>query len=388
MRPYRPLQKRPAAAPRLSLCMIVKNEAATLDKCLALARPHVDEIVIVDTGSTDGTREIARRYADVYDEIAWPGSFSQARNYSLDQATGDFILILDGDEWIEGDEGWTLVRAALGQPDLFLARLPVRNVLGEGLLQSDRFYQERIFRNHPLIRYQGRVHNQIVDGLAAYRARFGGQHYDVEAEITHVGYAGGVARKKDKYAPRVVLLEREMTEAPTPELRAYYRFQLAVVRLILEQPADALALVDGLDFGLLTPENAYYAHQIAVEAAFNTRAPGPAAVHGDAMLALNRDEPVGYYVTGLALLELGHAREGVLMLAEAARVNTQRGHRARFRLNTPFVLGKIADLFAGTGLERQSLLFRKVAAQTDNRDALADALLEQLQRELLLEVVG
>ena len=97
---------------RLSLCMIVKNEAETLEKCLRLARPHVDEIVVVDTGSTDGTREIARRYADVYDEIEWPDSFSLARNHSFDLATGDFIMCLDGDEYIEEEaETYSVPRA-------------------------------------------------------------------------------------------------------------------------------------------------------------------------------------------------------------------------------------------------------------------------------------
>ena len=94
--------------PTLSLAMIVKNEAEHLEKCLSTARPHVDEIVVVDTGSTDGTQAIAQRYADVFEEIEWPDSFSVARNHSMDKASGDYILILDGDEHIPDDEQWSL----------------------------------------------------------------------------------------------------------------------------------------------------------------------------------------------------------------------------------------------------------------------------------------
>ncbi len=388
MRPYRPLKKvQPrvgSSAPRLSLCMIVKNEAATLDKCLSLARPHVDEIVVIDTGSTDGTQDIARRYADVYDEIAWPGSFAEARNYSLDKATGTHILILDGDEWIEGEESWALVRAAIRQSDLLVAMLPVRNLLGDGLLDSDRFYQERIYPNHELIRYDGRVHNQIVDRIDAYHRRFGGRPYTVEAEITHVGYSYEAARKKEKYAPRVALMERERDEATDAVTRAYYTFQLAVVLVIMEDYARVLSLARELDFSELTDQNAYYARQIIAEAAFKEGQPGLAAVHGDAMLQLDRNEPVGYFITGLALIMVGHRPEGLVMLAEAGRVNERCGQQARFRLNLSFVLNKLHELFEKMKLPQQALLFKKVADSPDHTRAFGDALLEQLQRELLL----
>lgn len=380
MRPYRPLKKRL----RLSLCMIVKNEAAHLDRCLSLARPHVDEIVVIDTGSTDGTQDIAQRYADVYEEIEWPGSFSEARNYSLDRATGDFILILDGDEWIEGEEGWKLIRQAINQPGVFLLMLPVRNLLGGGLVESDRFIQERVYRNHPEIRYAGRVHNQIGEALRRYQVRYGGQIFNVDAEITHVGYAHEATRKKDKYAPRVALIEQELAEAKTPSLRAYYTFQLAVYRIMLDEPEPVVALASELDFSQLTDQNAYYAHQITAEASFRTQNAELAARHGDAMLALSRTEPMGYYVTGTALLMLGRVLEGTLMLAEAGRVNEAHGQQARFRLNMAAVLHRLADVFGQLGYQRQALLFQKVAATPERTAELGPALLEMVQRELIL----
>src|SRR5262249_55825806 len=86
-----------AARPRVSLCMIVKDEEANLPACLGSVADLVDEVVVVDTGSADRTREVAARYgAKVYD-FAWVDSFAAARNESLRHATGDWVLWLDAD---------------------------------------------------------------------------------------------------------------------------------------------------------------------------------------------------------------------------------------------------------------------------------------------------
>jgi GT2 family glycosyltransferase/Flp pilus assembly protein TadD len=94
-----PIQvKKPLTRPAVSLCMIVKNEEHYLAKCLASAEPVVDEMIVVDTGSTDRTKDIAKVFgAQVYD-FKWGEDFAEARNFSISKASGDWIFIMDGDE--------------------------------------------------------------------------------------------------------------------------------------------------------------------------------------------------------------------------------------------------------------------------------------------------
>lgn len=82
----------------VSLCMIVKNEASTLEHCLKSVQGIVDEIILVDTGSTDSTKEIARKYTDHIYDFTWIDDFSAARNFSFDKATKDYLLWLDADD--------------------------------------------------------------------------------------------------------------------------------------------------------------------------------------------------------------------------------------------------------------------------------------------------
>ncbi|MGH9426892.1 MAG: glycosyltransferase family 2 protein, partial [Terriglobia bacterium] len=84
--------------PKLSLCMIVKNEQRWLEDCLNSVKELVDEMIIVDTGSRDNTVEIAQRFGARLFDHPWSGDFSEARNHSLGSATGDWILVLDADE--------------------------------------------------------------------------------------------------------------------------------------------------------------------------------------------------------------------------------------------------------------------------------------------------
>lgn len=88
----------------VSLCMIVKNEEKCLERCLKSVQGKVDEIIIVDTGSNDCTKEIARKYTDQVYDFEWINDFSAARNYSLNFATSDYILHMDADEILDDPE--------------------------------------------------------------------------------------------------------------------------------------------------------------------------------------------------------------------------------------------------------------------------------------------
>src|SRR5580693_253427 len=99
---------RPAEGMRLSLCMIVRDEQEMLPRCLAAVAGVVDELVIVDTGSTDETVEIARSFGAHVIHHEWTGSFAQARNVSFDAATGDWLIYLDADEVLVGEDAATL----------------------------------------------------------------------------------------------------------------------------------------------------------------------------------------------------------------------------------------------------------------------------------------
>lgn len=164
---------------QLSLCMIVRDEAFFIEDCLAAAAPHVDEVVIVDTGSTDGTREVAARVASTLIDFPWIDDFAAARNAGLEAAGGDWILVLDADERLQ-EADYPRLREAAASEDYDGYYLEQRSYsdnqlqsgwrpLGaeEAGLHGYAGYTAnpilRLFRAAPAIRYQGRIH-EIVDG--------------------------------------------------------------------------------------------------------------------------------------------------------------------------------------------------------------------------------
>ena len=171
----------PSVEPFLSLCMIVKNESFFLRDCLRQAADHVDEIIVVDTGSTDSTRDIAREFTNKVFEFEWQDHFADARNYSLEQATGQWVIVLDADEVI-APEHWSEIRQLITSTDKDAFFLTQRNYSLEPMDKNwvpipektvyTRHYKgyrpnpiARLFRNRTGIHYQGRVH-EIVDRTA------------------------------------------------------------------------------------------------------------------------------------------------------------------------------------------------------------------------------
>ena len=115
----------------LSLAMIVKNEAAHLGHCLDSVQGLVDEIVVVDTGSSDDTVAVARARGAQVTRFDWIGDFSAARNASLAQVTGDWVLVLDADEAIDPVD-FPRIRQACAQEQVSGFLVLIRNYLPDG----------------------------------------------------------------------------------------------------------------------------------------------------------------------------------------------------------------------------------------------------------------
>ena len=147
----------------ISLCMIVKNEAAVLGRCLESAAALVDEIVIVDTGSTDGTKEIARQFTDKLFDFPWADDFAAARNFSFDRAGGDYCMWLDADDVIE-EADRVRFRAMREQllPQADVVMLPYHTAFDPQGRPTFTYYRERVVRNDARFRWAGAVHEAIT----------------------------------------------------------------------------------------------------------------------------------------------------------------------------------------------------------------------------------
>lgn len=147
----------------ISLCMIVKNEEATLARCLDSVRDLVDEIVLVDTGSTDRTVEIARSYTDRIFYFPWRDDFAAARNFSFDQARMDYCLWLDADDVLEPEDRQRFRRLRDTLPaDTDIVMLPYHAAFREDGTPTFTYDRERLIRRAAGLRWSGAVHEAIA----------------------------------------------------------------------------------------------------------------------------------------------------------------------------------------------------------------------------------
>jgi tetratricopeptide (TPR) repeat protein/cellulose synthase/poly-beta-1,6-N-acetylglucosamine synthase-like glycosyltransferase/serine acetyltransferase len=169
--------------PSLSLCMIVKNEEPSLAKCLSSVKHIVDEMIVVDTGSGDRTKDIALAYGATLYDYEWTNSFADARNYSLMHAQGDWVLLLDGDEVISESDHPAIRKLIKNNDKKSAYSITTRNYLDQVSVEGwtpndDRYYREaagcgwmpsekvRIFPNLKSIRFENPVHEFVESSLA------------------------------------------------------------------------------------------------------------------------------------------------------------------------------------------------------------------------------
>lgn len=183
--------------PKLSLCMIVKNEEDVLSRCLKSVKSIVSEIIIVDTGSTDRTPDIAKEFGATTLQYEWADDFCAARNFSLDQATGDWVLVLDADEVLIYDSSKQITRLLTdNQVEGYYIR--VVNLLGEPPdLETSDDMVVRLFRNRREYRFEGPIHEQVKASIC----QAVGDHALKRMPLTiyHDGYLAENIKKKKNF---------------------------------------------------------------------------------------------------------------------------------------------------------------------------------------------
>lgn len=218
----------------LTLCMIVKNEEETLDKCLSNVNEFVDEIVIVDTGSSDKTKEISLKYTDKVFDFIWCNDFAKARNFSILKASNDWVLILDADEYIEVFNRDTILEFMNNlDNEKKVGRIERINIIED--LSGERKYFERVNRlfNKNYFQYEGIIHEQVK--------MKSGEHYEtknIDISSEHIGYTKEVVNKTNKLKRNIDLLNNALKDNSDDP---YIHYQLGKSYYMLKDYNQAVA---------------------------------------------------------------------------------------------------------------------------------------------------
>lgn len=184
------------SAVKISLCMIVKDEENMLPRCLKSVQDLVDEIIVVDTGSTDRTVEIAQQFGAAVYHHPWTDDFADARNASLQHAQGDWILALDADETLMPN-CISALQSALENPHCLAITLLREEI---GAQQNPYSLVCRLFRRHPQIQFQRPFHETIDDNITALMQQE--PHWEVHSlstpAIAHDGYRPEAIAQRQK----------------------------------------------------------------------------------------------------------------------------------------------------------------------------------------------
>lgn len=226
----------PVAPQTLSVSMIVKNEEKQLGRALASVKAVADEIVVVDTGSTDRTVEIAEEYGAKVFHLAWTGDFAEARNAALDHCTSDWVLALDADEELQAGSIPILkhmIQRPYTKPCIYLPR--IINLVTDNDADAIEHYGPRLFPRLPELRWVGRIHEQVLHttlgdkGLDRLRVP--------DLVLHHWGYNRDVMHEKKKDERNFTLLEQSLVEEPD---NPFHHFNMGVALRVADRVPEAI----------------------------------------------------------------------------------------------------------------------------------------------------
>ena len=198
---------------RISACYIVKNERDNIRRSIESLQNQYDELIVVDTGSKDGTQDVVRNFGGQVFEYHWKDDFAAARNFALAQASGDWLIFLDADEYFTVDTAGNLRRVLeMASPEADGIFVDMVNFDADTGIVQDHFYQVRLLRNKPGLHYEGIIHE--------YPRNSKGGNLMLQCvssellQIYHTGYRSCLAKEK---ARRNLYLLQKMVDLGTPE---------------------------------------------------------------------------------------------------------------------------------------------------------------------------
>lgn len=301
---------------QLSACLIVKNEALFLSHCIESIRSFVDEIIVVDTGSDDDTVEIACRHgAQVY-HFAWIDDFSTARNESLCHAKGDWILYIDADETIDAINA-AKIRQVITRKDI--TAVTVRQCIPQqsGNI-ANAFYSEycRLFRRHPAIRFEGKIHEQILPSIE----RLGGKVLCTDIVIHHWAYAAS-EEKKQRRAERN--LRYLLTELDRNQDDPFLYFNLGMTYRELGRRYAAIHSFHyalNKDDGCIKRELLGQTHLNLAKLYLESGDKTSAAHHAQMVATFDPANPLPDYMLATLAIEKGRYKKAIFHLEKALRI--------------------------------------------------------------------
>lgn len=208
---------------KISACLITKNEQQNIARCMESFKEYVDEIIVIDTGSADDTVKTARRLGARVYHYKWDNNFSNARNYAIKKANGEWIVFLDADEHFFGGTGKNI-------PEVLKVVHPVREIdclyckcidVDDNGQPGATNHRIRIFRNDKKLKYKGRIHESLhtVGRKLCYLII-----PENELKICHTGYASAETVKEKHRRNLEILLNELNTGKYEPLTHAYLSF--------------------------------------------------------------------------------------------------------------------------------------------------------------------
>jgi tetratricopeptide (TPR) repeat protein len=272
-----------------ALVVIARDEAPRIGRLLDSMRPHVDRMLVLDTGSRDDTRAVAQRAGAQVERFAWCDDFAAARNAALSAAHADWHVVLDADEWLQ--DGAQALAALRREPPVFVGSVTLLNAFDDTHDGVRRTSVARLSRVLPgSVRYAGRIHEQPRHALPV-RA--------LPIEIGHDGYlAGALASKRGRNR---ALLEACVREQPDD---AYLWYQLAKDCAIYGEHARAdECFLQALALGVAHEP---WRHDLAARRLFSLKClkrHEEGLAFADAQLAANEQSPDYFFALGDLLLD-------------------------------------------------------------------------------------